>query len=264
MPTVIHCPSCERKLRVPEQLLGKKVKCPSCGTLFKGTAADGPPPEDEAEGPPPPSERSRVRAGSAPARRRESEDDEDFPGRRRRRDDRDEDDDEDFPSRRRRRLRRDGQPHRGPLVLVLGIFSVVNAVATLLVCCVFPFAMFVTAAIAVGLGLPAWILGARDLRQMKQRTMDESGRGATMGGYVCGIIGTISGALMLVLAIVVAIVGIGFLAFLQTQAGKQKQQGPLFQPMPPPGRPGFQAGPPLRLQDYLPRRALRTGIPTRS
>lgn len=252
MPTVINCPSCERKLRVPEELLGKKVKCPSCGTLFKGTAADGPPPEDDLEEEPaPPPERSRVRAGSAPPRRRQVPAD-DEP------DDRD-DDDEDFPRRRRRRLRRDGEPHRGPLVLVLGIFSVVNAVATLLVCCVFPFAMFVTAAIAVGLGIPSWILGARDLRKMNQGLMDDSGRGATMGGYVCGIIGTIAGALMLVLAIVVAIVGIGFLAFLQSQAGKQPPGG-----FPPPPQRRFQAGSPLRLPDYLPRRSWTDGVPTRS
>ena len=33
MPTVVNCPACERKLKVPETLLGKKVKCPMCGTL---------------------------------------------------------------------------------------------------------------------------------------------------------------------------------------------------------------------------------------
>jgi predicted Zn finger-like uncharacterized protein len=45
MPILIQCPSCERRLRVPDNLLGKQVKCPSCQTTF--TAAEG----GEAEGP---------------------------------------------------------------------------------------------------------------------------------------------------------------------------------------------------------------------
>jgi predicted Zn finger-like uncharacterized protein len=38
MPIVIHCPQCQRRLRVPEDLLGKTVRCPSCQTAF--TAAE--------------------------------------------------------------------------------------------------------------------------------------------------------------------------------------------------------------------------------
>src|SRR5262249_24710032 len=30
MPVTLSCPSCDRKLRVPEDLLGKRVKCPNC------------------------------------------------------------------------------------------------------------------------------------------------------------------------------------------------------------------------------------------
>jgi predicted Zn finger-like uncharacterized protein len=41
MPNTIHCPSCNRELRVPDDLLGKKVKCPACSTTF--TAAVVPP-----------------------------------------------------------------------------------------------------------------------------------------------------------------------------------------------------------------------------
>ena len=39
MPTLVNCPSCERKLRVPDELLGQKVKCPSCATTFDAVAA---------------------------------------------------------------------------------------------------------------------------------------------------------------------------------------------------------------------------------
>ena len=34
MPEIVSCPDCDRKLRVPDNLLGKKVKCPSCGNMF--------------------------------------------------------------------------------------------------------------------------------------------------------------------------------------------------------------------------------------
>jgi hypothetical protein len=34
MSILVNCPSCERKLKVPDELLGKKVKCPGCATIF--------------------------------------------------------------------------------------------------------------------------------------------------------------------------------------------------------------------------------------
>ncbi len=39
MPNTIHCPSCNRELRVPDELLGKKVKCPACSTTFTASVA---------------------------------------------------------------------------------------------------------------------------------------------------------------------------------------------------------------------------------
>src|SRR6266542_5910886 len=69
MSIVLSCPDCSRKLKVPDELLGKKVKCPACGKVFKGEteAPSGPPPlEDEAPAPeerfedePPPHEEER-------------------------------------------------------------------------------------------------------------------------------------------------------------------------------------------------------------
>ena len=38
MAEISKCPQCERQLRVPDHLLGKKVKCPSCGTMFTAGA----------------------------------------------------------------------------------------------------------------------------------------------------------------------------------------------------------------------------------
>jgi predicted Zn finger-like uncharacterized protein len=99
MANVISCPKCERQLRVPDDLLGQSVKCPSCSETFTATL-----PKNE----PPPSR--------APAR-----DEDDRPSRRpppRRRDDDDDDDNDDRRSRRRRMA-----PHRGDTIQLLGILS---------------------------------------------------------------------------------------------------------------------------------------------
>lgn len=62
------------------------------------------------------------------------------------------------------------RPHRGGLVLVLGILGIV-------LCQILaPF---------------AWVMGNNDLAAMNAGTMDSSGRGLTDAGRICGIIGTI-------------------------------------------------------------------------
>jgi hypothetical protein len=43
MPSIIQCVSCGRQLRLPEEYLGRKVKCPSCGTVFTAEAGLPPP-----------------------------------------------------------------------------------------------------------------------------------------------------------------------------------------------------------------------------
>src|SRR5262245_54434063 len=70
MPVYVQCPQCERKLGVPDNLLGKRVKCPSCQTVFTAEEPGGaaaPPP------PPPPPDEERVPA----SRRRDEHDDDD-------------------------------------------------------------------------------------------------------------------------------------------------------------------------------------------
>src|SRR5690349_24742281 len=39
MPEVITCPSCNRKLKAPDHLMGRMVQCPTCGRTF--TAGNG-------------------------------------------------------------------------------------------------------------------------------------------------------------------------------------------------------------------------------
>jgi hypothetical protein len=38
MPEIIQCPSCQRELQVPEDFVGRPVKCPSCGVNFVTSA----------------------------------------------------------------------------------------------------------------------------------------------------------------------------------------------------------------------------------
>ena len=39
MPAVIDCPSCNRKLNLPDDLLGREVRCPGCKFTFTVTPA---------------------------------------------------------------------------------------------------------------------------------------------------------------------------------------------------------------------------------
>ena len=77
--------------------------------------------------------------------------------------------------------------HRGVLVLILGILS------------------FVLCGIVTG--IPAWIMGASDLKEMDAGTMDPAGRGMTNAGRILGIVCVALTVLGIVAAIVV--VGLG-------------------------------------------------------
>jgi hypothetical protein len=94
---------------------------------------------------------------------------------------------------RRRRL----EPHRGSLVMVLGILSLVVA--------------------PIVLGPIAWILGNEDLKKMRAGKMDPEGESPTNTGRVCGMIATILGIVMLVVGIIIAIVFFSFVATVATQ-----------------------------------------------
>jgi hypothetical protein len=59
------------------------------------------------------------------------------------------------------------RPHRGVLILILGILGIV-------LCC--------------PLGIAAWVMGNSDLRAMERGEMDKTGEGMTQAGKICGII----------------------------------------------------------------------------
>jgi len=62
------------------------------------------------------------------------------------------------------------QPHRGTVILVLGILGIV--------CC------FIC-------GIIAWVMGNNDLRDMDAGIKDPSGRGLTQAGKICGIVSVV-------------------------------------------------------------------------
>jgi len=76
------------------------------------------------------------------------------------------------------------EPHRGGLILAMGITAVI------LSCCYVPF------------GVVPWVMGARDLARMRAGEMDPAGRSLTQAGQVCGIVGTAASALNLLLTAV--------------------------------------------------------------
>ena len=79
--------------------------------------------------------------------------------------------------------------HRGTLILILGIAS--------LVCC-------------NPIGIAAWIMANADLKEMDAGTMDPSGRGSTNAGRICGIIGTILTIIGVVIGVIMLVFGVGF------------------------------------------------------
>jgi hypothetical protein len=108
-------------------------------------------------------------------------------------------DDEDVP--RRPRLPPGVKPHRGGIVLALGVSAVSLAglgALSLLTCCALPFLLA-----SLPLGPLAWVMGHGDLKAMRAGTMDRSGEGQTRGGLICAIIATALAAIILVLYVVV-------------------------------------------------------------
>lgn len=81
------------------------------------------------------------------------------------------------------------RPHRGTLILVLGILSLV-------LCGIFT-------------GIPAWVMGSGDLKQMDAGTMDPSGRSLTNAGKICGMINCILTAVGIIA--VIGLFGLGIL-----------------------------------------------------
>jgi hypothetical protein len=80
------------------------------------------------------------------------------------------------------------KPHRGVLVLVLGILGLVLCVIS---------------------GIVAWILGSTDLKEMDAGRMDPTGRSLTQAGKIIGIVAVCLNVLALLFWLAMMILGIG-------------------------------------------------------
>jgi hypothetical protein len=193
MPATVSCPHCASKLRLPDELPGRAVCCPRCGTTFE-VDPPAPPPAEPWPGGPAPATRPEAPPEAPPRRPRLGDVHDDLRpcpacglyvhcdadrcrfcgeplaaggG--------------DVPPAPRARM--DAEPHRGGLVLGTGVASLVTV-------------MFFPPA-ALVLGVVAWVMGQRDLRRIRAGEMDPDGRGPTTAGWICGILGAALGALLM-------------------------------------------------------------------
>jgi hypothetical protein len=80
------------------------------------------------------------------------------------------------------------RPHRGVVILVLGILG-------LLLCVI--------------AGIVAWVMGNGDLRAMDSGEMDPAGRGLTQAGKILGIVAVVLNAIVVGIWVILLIVGMG-------------------------------------------------------
>src|SRR5437870_5260016 len=164
MPITISCPSCRRQLRVPDDLLGKTVRCPGCQSTFTAEDPDAvadvdvieeeETPRRPARGTKPPrteGEEIEAEGRSARRRRRREEEDEEADYREY------EDDLEDDRARRRRRRsaakRRAAEALAGPAIAL--IITGGLGLAT--------FILDIVARIALGTAITSGLLGKGNL-----------------------------------------------------------------------------------------------------
>jgi hypothetical protein len=97
------------------------------------------------------------------------------------------------------------RPHRGGLILGLGITSLALPFVTTIGSLIVPFCSC-AGILSLGCAIAAWIMGSSDLNAMQTRQMDPSGRGQTSAGRTCAIISVAlhaAGLLLLILFMII-------------------------------------------------------------
>jgi hypothetical protein len=137
-------------------------------------------------------------------------------------------------------LRRSVRPHRGDMIMILGILSFFIA--------------------GIVLGPMAWIMGNNDLREMALGRMDRSGESNTNVGRICGMISTLIHGVMLVgvlccfgYFVIMMMLGIG--------AAASQPPNRQFQPINPPRGPRKFMVPVRELVGPLPLPYLYRAVP---
>ena len=169
-----------------DALLGRQVRCFSCGHRFVAQPDPAPPPPAVRVPPRPPVEEEPGEAPGLPF----------CPGCGKRIAwevlrcpyCREELEPEHKPRRPRRgggaHVRRDSEPHRGKLIATLGNASMFLGGLSL---CLFG----VGAVVSIPLGIAAWVLANNDLERMREGAMDVAGRAQTEAGRTGAIIGIV-------------------------------------------------------------------------
>jgi len=104
-------------------------------------------------------------------------------------------------------------PHRGGVILALGILSIVFAT---------------TCGLGLILGIPGWIMGNRDIREMDEGIKDASGRGTVQAGKICSIIGVCLGALGFLIGMIYLVF---FVIFVGAAAAGAASEGAVLLPL---------------------------------
>lgn len=89
------------------------------------------------------------------------------------------------------------QPHRGTMILVLGILALV---------------LNFGCGLGWILGIIAWVMGNTDLRAMEAGLMDRTGESMTKAGKICGMISVILVIVGIIIYALLMILGIGLVA----------------------------------------------------
>jgi phage FluMu protein Com len=93
------------------------------------------------------------------------------------------------------------QPHRGGVILALGLGGLVVSLPCALIC-------FPTGFVCIPLGIAAWVMANYDLRAIAAGEMDPAGEGLTRAGKIMGISTCSMGVLLIALFVVVFFAGI--------------------------------------------------------
>jgi hypothetical protein len=271
MSTLINCPSCGRKLRVPDEFLGKSVRCPTCAETFSApepVAAATAPPAEAAPAPQPagPSPLLTVPVNleldNAPAAPRPAPaaPPAEAPQRRRDREREDDEDDDYDPRRGRSRRRRGFEPcprcgddvRRGAVACPYCGLDLeeqgdgstrrrrvrldaephrAGTVQALGIASLVLGALYVFP-LGFPLGIAAWVMGRRDLKKMEAGVMDPDGRKKTRDGWLCGLVGTCLNAVW----------ALGCVGLVMLIVAEASSSPPVPPPPPPPVRLGGVKG----------------------
>ena len=182
MPIQFNCSQCQSVLQIPDELAGRKCKCPTCGNVMPIPSPDS---STESFDEPLPVSAGEVDSPVNSSRSEFSSNPFASP----------------VSSQPASHPYGDLKPHRGETILTFGIISLVSSFFSC-GCC--PFLV----PLGVGFGIPAILMGRADMREMDENRMNPMGRGSTNAGMICGIIGSIIAGLAVALVAFQILMGI--------------------------------------------------------